>query len=147
MFATLAGCHRRPYSHTLEQPNEQVAKIEICQFHYHEKHELRSFTPLKTLNEQETADILADIPELVGYRQLGDVGLDYGEIVVIITYKDNTSEVLGVWNVGIIDRDGNLSTHSGYFEKVGFSKMLLKYIDEDLVPEKYREWAAQELPE
>ncbi len=134
---------QRPQTYTISQPTEQIEKIEICEYN----HETETFSPLKELNEEEQENILHDIPTLISRKQFGGKIINAGKIVVCISYKDGSIEVLGTEGSIKIDSIGKWHLSAVYFEDDGFAKMLLKYVDEDLLPKKYLEWAAQELPE
>ncbi len=123
----MSGCRWLfTYSYSIDQSPDQVEKIEICKYDY----KTEKLTSIKTLDEQEKETILTEIPLLTCRRHFpGNHRTDYGEIVIFITYKDNTAEVLGVWNVAKVDGDGDWNIGMEYFEEEDFLKMLLKYLE------------------
>lgn len=128
------------YPYTFWHTAEQIDAVEICNY----DEQSQTFITLKALNESEQTSILSDISQLTHQKQLGG-NVYFGEIVVRITYKDDSVECIGLWGTGRMKPNGKWLTYTDSFEKSEFSKMLLKYINEDLVPEKYREWAAESL--
>ncbi len=141
-FAFVSITDAIEYPYTLWHTTDQIKEIEICEYNYEDD----TFSLLKSLTPTEEESIVSDLEELTHQKVFGSRPY-YGEIVICITYKDASKECIGIWGVGRTEPDGSWSTYTDSFEEAEFSKMLLKYVDEDLLPKKYLEWAAQELPE
>lgn len=131
LLISMAGCQKSEQTYTFAQSIDDVKSIEICRYDY----EAKCVTSLKSLTNEEMNALWRDIPALTCKQHFGDHTMDYGEIVIYITYKNGESEVIGIWNVALVDSDGEWHIGGVYFDKTEFSEMLLKYIDAESVPE------------
>ena len=127
----IAGCHTTEDTYSFSQGIEEIETIDICKYDFENK----TVTSIKTLSGTEKNAILNDISDLECYRHFGDHTMDYGEVVIYITYQNNESEVIGIWNVAQVDAYGKWHIGMVYFDDTVFCTMLVKYIDIDLVPE------------
>ena len=127
----LMGCRIPGEEYTFTQSLDQIVSVSICRYDYTRK----SIVPIKSLSEDDWQLLAEDISSLGVRRHFGDHKSDYGEVVVYISYKNSEAEVIGIWNVATVDSQGRWYIGYHYFESETFTKMLLKYIDIELVPE------------
>lgn len=127
----LMGCRIPGEQYTFTQSLDQIVSVSICRYDYTSK----SIVPIKSLSEDDWQLLAEDISSLGVRRHFGDHTSDYGEVVVYISYKNSEAEVIGIWNVATVDSQGRWYIGYHYFESETFTKMLLKYIDIELVPE------------
>ncbi len=122
--------------YSFSQPLDQVEKVEICKYDYYTS----TTTPLLVLDESRANALLTDIDALLCKRHFGDHIMDYGKVVVYITYSNGEAEVIGIWNVATVDTNGKWRIGGEYFDEKELCSLLLQYAPE-LQPElqKYLE--------
>lgn len=131
LLLIVVRCCGQTHTYKFAQSLDAVERVEICRYDYEQK----TVKSLKVLNQDEAISLLADVEALTCHKHFGDHTMDYGEIVVYITYTNSEAEVLGIWNTAQIDSDGNWHIGIEYFDDVSFAEMILKYIDAEFVPE------------
>ena len=130
MLAT--GCNRT-YDYSFAQSLDNVEKVEIRAYEddpYDDK-----TTPIVTLDEEDGKALLNEVDAMKCKRHFGDHTSTYGEIVVYITYKDQTAEVIGLRNVAQVDKDEEWHIGIEYFDAAQLCTLIMKYVDEDLLPD------------
>ena len=130
MLAT--GCNRT-YDYSFAQNLDNVEKVEIRAYEY-DPHDDQT-TPIVTLDEEDGKALLMEIDAMKCKRHFGDHTSTYGEIVVYITYKDQTAEVIGLRNVAQVDKDEEWHIGIEYFDAAQLCTLIMKYVDEDLLPD------------
>lgn len=126
----ITGC-RQTYDYSFAQSIDHVEKVEICQYEY----KTHTSTSLITLNNNQARALLTDIDALKCKKHFGDHTQDYGEVVIYITYTDGTAEVIGLWNVALVDEEGLWHIGIEYFDAKELYAIMVKYTDEDLLPD------------
>lgn len=129
VVTTASGCHRT-YDYSFSQSVDHVKKVEICQYDF----DTRTTTSLVHLDSNQACALLSDIETLECKKHFGDHTEDYGEVVIYITYFDGTAEVIGLWNVALVDKEGLWHIGIEYFDANELCSIILKYVDEDLLP-------------
>ena len=127
-----AGCNRT-YDYSFAQNLDNVEKVEIRAYEY-DPHDDQT-TPIVTLDEEDGKALLMEIDAMECKRHFGDHTHDFGEIVIYITYKDQTAEVIGLWNVAQVDKEGEWWLGVEYFDAAQLCTLIMKYVDEDLLPD------------
>ena len=130
MLAT--GCNRT-YDYSFAQNLDNVEKVEIRAYEY-DPHDDQT-TPIVTLDEEDGKALLNEVDAMKCKRHFGDHTSTYGEIVVYITYKDQTAEVIGLRNVAQVDKDEEWHIGIEYFDAAQLCTLIMKYVDEDLLPD------------
>ena len=125
-----AGC-QRIYEYSFAQSKDNVEKVEICAYDY----DTQTTTPLVVLNEGDTNELLQEIDAMECKRHFGDHTQDYGEIVVYISYKNQTAEVIGLCNVAQVDKNGKWHIGIEYFDASQLCSLIMKYVNADLLPD------------
>jgi hypothetical protein len=127
-----AGCNRT-YDYSFAQNLDNVEKVEIRAYEYDPYDD--KTTPIVTLGEEDGKALLMEIDAMECMRHFGDHTSTYGEIVVYITYKDQTAEVIGLRNVAQVDKDEEWHIGIEYFDAAQLCTLIMKYVDEDLLPD------------
>lgn len=130
MLAT--GCNRT-YDYSFAQSLDNVEKVEIRAYEYDPYDD--KTTPIVTLDEEDGKALLNEVDAMKCKRHFGDHTSTYGEIVVYITYKDQTAEVIGLRNVAQVDKDEEWHIGIEYFDAAQLCTLIMKYVDEDLLPD------------
>lgn len=55
--------------------------------------------------------------------------MDYGEVVVYITYSDQAAEVIGLWNVAQVNANGKWHIGTEYSGADAIYSLIQKYVD------------------
>lgn len=134
-FALFTGCSLVKYQYSFDQPYSNVIKMEVCQYHYATKREDTYITPVAELDLEKAEELLRDISELACYKHFGDSSMNYGDIVLYITYSNGEAEVLGMVNSASVDTNGKWWMKVYYFDSTQWCAVLTKYVDPELVPE------------
>ena len=127
-----AGCNRT-YDYSFAQNLDNVEKVEIRAYEYDPYDD--KTTPIVTLDEEDGKALLNEVDAMKCKRHFGDHTSTYGEIVVYITYKDQTAEVIGLRNVAQVDKDEEWHIGIEYFDAAQLCTLIMKYVDEDLLPD------------
>ena len=127
-----AGCNRT-YDYSFAQNLDNVEKVEIRAYEY-DPHDDKT-TPIVTLGEEDGKALIEEIDAMECKRHFGDHTSTYGEIVVYITYKDQTAEVIGLRNVAQVDKDEEWHIGIEYFDAAQLCTLIMKYVDGDLLPD------------
>ena len=130
-LTSLSGCRLIKYSYPFTQDVADVISVEICRYDFYDK----LVTPIIELEKDKATSLLEDISELDCYMRFGDGTRDYGRVVIYITYKNGEAEVIGKSNRARVDAKGEWWIEPYYFDKAEWSALILKYVDEELVPE------------
>lgn len=130
-LVTLSGCRLIKYSYSFTQDIADVISVEICHYDYYND----STTPIIELEKDMAMSLLEDISELDSYKHFGDHTQDYGRVIVYITYKNGEAEVIGWANRARVDANGEWWIGPYWFDNAEWSALILKYVDEELVPE------------
>ena len=133
MIIVLTGCK---YEYEFEQDLENVESVEIKRFDY----ETQSTTAITTLDDNSAICMLNDFSSTSCRKHFGDHSRDYGRIIVYINYKNGEAEILGDYLSGYVDSTGKIHEKIQYFGGSDFCNIVLKYVDEDLVPELVSEY-------
>ena len=123
----------RTFDYSFAQNLDNVEKVEIRAYEY-DPHDDQT-TPIVTLDEEDGKALLNEVDAMKCKRHFGDHTHDFGEIVIYITYKDQTAEVIGLWNVAQVDKDGEWWLGVEYFDAAQLCTLIMKYVDEDLLPD------------
>lgn len=124
------GCNRT-YDYSFMQSLDCVTKVEICSYDYSSN----AITSLVVLDTSKAKALLAEIDLLECKKHFGDHTMDYGEVIIYISYSDDTAEVIGLWNVARVNKDGQWSIGSEYFDAGQMCSLILAYADKELLPD------------
>ena len=130
-LSSLSGCRLIKYSYSFTQDIADVIRVEICRYDFYEE----SVTPIIELKMDEAVSLLEDISKLDCYKIFGDGVTDYGRVIVYITYRNGEAEVIGSGNRARVDADGKWWRGPYWFDYDEWNALILKYVDEELVPE------------
>ena len=123
----------RTFDFSFAQSLDSVEKVEIRAYEYDPYDD--KTTPIVTLGEEDGKALLMEIDAMECKRHFGDHTSTYGEIVVYITYKDQTAEVIGLRNVAQVDKDEEWHIGIEYFDAAQLCTLIMKYVDGDLLPD------------
>ena len=123
----------RTFDYSFAQNLDNVEKVEIRAYEY-DPHDDKT-TPIVTLGEEDGKALLMEIDAMECKRHFGHHSHDFGEIVIYITYKDQTAEVIGLLNVAQVDKDEEWHIGIEYFDAAQLCTLIMKYVDEDLLPD------------
>ena len=124
-----------PFSYTFRQERNNVENVEICSYqHVYNRREGGTRTPLVSLSNEEIDKLWSDMPtlECKEFFPLDPI-LDYGDIVIAITYSNEEVELIGIHNIGWISPDGELTTSLFYFEIKEICAIISQYADAKLL--------------
>ena len=124
----LVGCELGPKPYAFRQTVNEVAEIEICQLTVDDE-----IIPLKSLNQNEISAIWTDIKALDCEYSLIDYPRTYGPLIIRITYKDGSGEILGCMNTGHFEKDGEWHFTCYSFKSADLHGMLEKYVDPEVL--------------
>ena len=130
LFAIITGC-QRTYDYSFEQSLDNVEKVEICRYDDNSQ----STTTIAVLSKTDADSLLTEIDAMECRRYFGDGTMDYGEVVIYITYADQTAEVIGLHNVAKVDKDGDWHIGVEYFNAQQICALIMKYVDAELLPD------------
>ena len=138
IMLSMSGCFveqflNRTFEYSFAQNLDNVEKVEIRAYEY-DPYDAQT-TPIVTLDEEDGKALLMEIDAMKCKRHFGDHTSTYGEIVVYITYKDQTAEVIGLRNVAQVDKDGEWRIGIEYFDAAQLCTLIMKYVDADLLPD------------
>ena len=138
IMLSMSGCFveqflNRTFEYSFTQNLDNVEKVEIRAYEY-DPYDAQT-TPIVTLDEEDGKALLMEIDAMKCKRHFGDHTSTYGEIVVYITYKDQTAEVIGLRNVAQVDKDGEWWIGIEYFDAAQLCTLIMKYVDADLLPD------------
>ena len=123
-----------PFTHTFRQDRQNVEKVEICAYEHEYDKDGGTRESLFVLPESDIDGIWADILSLeCNEFFLFDPILDYGPLVITITYKDGEIEMIGLYNIGLISPDGSLDTTSHRFDVSDICTVVAKYADSEIL--------------
>lgn len=124
-----------PFSYTFRQERNNVEKVEICSYqHVYNRREGGTRIPLVSLSNEEIDKLWSDIPtlECKEFFPLDPI-LDYGDILIAITYCNGEVELIGVTNIGWISPDGDLTTSTYCFGIEEICAIISQYADAKLL--------------
>jgi len=127
LILSLCGCRLIEYDYSLKQDPVNITKVEFHRFQYDINYP-KTF-PIKELELDTGLKMLEEIAALPAYKHFGDSTLDYGKIVVYVTYLDNTGEIIGCWNTAVVNAAGKWSRRGFYFDEGQWNAVIAKYID------------------
>ena len=130
LLATATGC-QRIYDFSFEQSVDHIEKVEICRYDDNSQ----STTTIAVLSKTDADSLLTEIDAMECRRYFGDGTMDYGEVVIYITYADQTAEVIGLHNVAKVDKDGDWHIGVEYFNAQQICALIMKYVDAELLPD------------
>ena len=138
VLLSMSGCFveqflNRTFDYSFAQSLDNIEKVEIRAYEY-DPHDDQT-TPIVTLDEEDGKALLNEVDAMKCKRHFGDHTHDFGEIVIYITYKDQTAEVIGLWNVAQVDKDGEWWLGVEYFDAAQLCTLIMKYVDGDLLPD------------
>ena len=125
-----SGC-QKTYSFSLAQSMDNIDKVEICAFDYLSG----TTTPLVLLDRNDAKSLLTEVCTLKCKRHFGDHTMDYGEIVIYVSYIDKTAEIIGLWNVAQVTKDGEWFIGIEYFDAKQLCSLIVKYVDVKMLPD------------
>ena len=127
-----------PFKHTFRQDRQNVEKVEICAYEHEYDGDGGTRESLFVLPESDVDGILADILSLDCRKFiLLDPILDYGPLVITITYTDGEIEMIGFYNIGWFSPDGSLDTTLNRFDYTEVCELMAKYADPEILAEHY----------
>ena len=131
LLLTIATGCQRTYDFALAQSKDNAEKVEICRYDDNSQ----STTTIAVLNKADADSLLAEIDAMECSRYFGDGTMDYGEVVIYVTYADQTAEVIGLHNVAKVDKDGDWHIGVEYFNAQQLCDVITKYVDAELLPD------------
>lgn len=124
------GC-QRTYDYSFAQSIDNIEKVEIHAY----DDETQTSTLIVELDDLTGKTLLAEIDALKCKRHFGDSTMAYGEVIIYISYYDQTAEVIGLWNVAQVDTDGKWHIGVSYFDATQMCTLIMDYVDADLLPD------------
>lgn len=140
-LVTLSACGSNITTYPFLQEQENVKKVEVCTFD--EKTKAR--TPFWELSSEDAHSLVSELAsmECHGYLPLDPI-LEYGDIVICITYTDGTGEMIGLLNTARIKADGGISRNIYWFDDRLMRGLILKYVDRGLLESVHGDyWSAE----
>ena len=130
LLVATTGCNRT-YDYSFAQSLDKVEKVEIRTY----DDATQSSMLVVTLNETDGKALLSEVNALKCKRYFGDCPRSYGEVIIYITYLDQTAEVIGIDNVAQVDKNGKWHIGIEHFDRQQLCTLILKYVDKDLLPD------------
>ena len=127
LILSLCGCRLIEYDYSLKQDPVNITKVEFHRYQHDEMHP-KTF-PIMELELDTGLKMLEEIAALPAYKHFGDSTLNYGNIIIYVTYSNNTGEIIGHFNTATIDATGKWMRTGYYFKKEQWDSIVGKYID------------------
>lgn len=129
-LVTLSACGPNITTYPFLQEQENVKKVEVCTFD--EKTKAR--TPFWELSSDDAHSLVAELAlmDCHGKPAMPPI-LEYGDVVICITYTDGTGEMIGLDNTARIHADGEISRNTHWFDHRLLRSLILKYVDRSML--------------
>ena len=125
LLTVFAGCRIKNKSYPFEQDQENIEKVEICQYDL----KTDTITPIVSLNENDYTSLLNEVSELELWRPGVDMPQGYGKIIIYITYNNEEAEILGSYRTLRVDTNGKKHMKPYYFGVSQWNDLLSKYVE------------------
>ena len=139
MIVSLLGCREtiwtKEYEYDLLQSSENISSVKIMR--YDDK--TNSIVEvIKTLDEDSAKALYEDISTTSCREHFGDHPTAFDEIIIYIEYENSEADVISGVVCGTADKSGKWRDHAKHFRGEDFAKIVIKYVDRELVPELER---------